>query len=110
MSFWTEQDVLQYLKENDISYASIYGEIKQDEKGKYYTTGVSRTGCIFCMFGCHLEKGENRFQKLAKSHNRLYDYCINGGEFVDGAWQPNTKGLGLGKVLDYIGVDYASGE
>ena len=25
---------------------------------------------------------------------------------VDGKWQPNKEGLGLGKVLDYIGVDY----
>ena len=29
-----------------------------------------------------------------------------GGEMVDGKWQPNKEGLGLGKVLDYIGVDY----
>ena len=27
-------------------------------------------------------------------------------EMVDGKWQPNKKGLGLGKVLDYIGVKY----
>ena len=29
-----------------------------------------------------------------------------GGEMVDGKWQPNKEGLGLGKVLDYIGVNY----
>ena len=28
------------------------------------------------------------------------------GEMVDGKWQPNKEGLGLGKVLDYIGVKY----
>ena len=25
---------------------------------------------------------------------------------VDGIWQPDKNGLGLGKVLDYIGVNY----
>lgn len=61
---------------------------------------------MFCMFGCHFEKSENRFQRLAKTHPKIYNYCINGGEEVDGVWQPSEKGLGLGKVLDYIGVDY----
>ena len=33
---------------------------------------------------------------------KIYEYCIGGGEFVDGIWQPNRKGLGLGYVMDYI--------
>lgn len=107
LSFWTEQDVLQYIAQENLEIASVYGEIKQDEKGKYYTTGYHRTGCIFCGFGCHLEKEPNRFQRLKETHPKLYDYCINGGEYnKEGMWQPNTKGLGMGKVLDYIGVKY----
>ena len=35
-----------------------------------------------------------------------YEYCIGGGEYVDGKWQPSKEGLGLGKVLDYINVKY----
>lgn len=31
---------------------------------------------------------------------------LKGGEMVDGKWQPSKEGLGLGKVLDYIGVKY----
>jgi hypothetical protein len=58
------------------------------------------------MFGCHLEQSPNRFERLKETHPRQYDYCINGGEEVNGNWQPNKKGLGLGKVLDYIGVKY----
>ncbi|MCM1226375.1 MAG: phosphoadenosine phosphosulfate reductase family protein [Clostridium sp.] len=106
MSFWTEQDVLEYIVKYDLDYASVYGEILKDKNGKYYTTGAERTGCMFCMFGCHLEKPENRFQKLAETHPKIYNYCINGGEEADGVWQPSKDGLGLGKVLDYIGVDY----
>ena len=76
------------------------------EEDKLKTTGCDRTGCIFCMFGCHLEKEPNRFQRLKKTHPRQYEYCIGGGEMVDGKWQPSKEGLGLGHVLDYIGVKY----
>lgn len=108
LSFWTEQDILRYIVEYDVSYCSVYGDIADDGagKGRLRTTGESRTGCIFCMFGCHREKEPNRFQRLKKTHPRQYEYCISGGEMVDGKWQPGKKGLGLGKVLDYIGVRY----
>lgn len=92
MSFWTEQDVLEYLVKFDLPYASVYGEIKQDENGKYYATGCDRTGCMFCMFGCHLDKSPNRFQRMKETHPKQYDYCMNR--------------LGLKEVLEYINVDY----
>ena len=50
------------------------------------------TGCIFCGFGAHLEKGETRFQRLAKTHPKLWAYCIND--------------LKMGAVLDAVGVEY----
>ena len=106
MSFWKEQDVLEYIYTRKIPYASVYGDIFIGEDGKYHTTGTQRTGCMFCMFGCHLEKEPNRFQKLAETHPKIYDYCIGGGAEVDGVWQPDNHGLGLGKVLGYIGVNY----
>lgn len=97
MSFWTEQDVLEYLKRYEIPFASVYGDIIEDKKGKLTTTGVERTGCMFCMFGCHLEKEPNKFQRMKETHPKQYEYCIKPVE--DG-------GLGLGTVLDYIGVPY----
>lgn len=97
MSFWTEQDVLRYIKEFKIHYASVYGEIKQDENGKYYTTGCNRTGCVFCGFGCHLEKEPNRFQRLKVTHPKLWNYCMK-------PW--DEGGLGMKEVLEYIGVKY----
>ena len=125
MAFWTEQDILRYLKKHKIPYCSVYGEIAYEylpeqvrfdeilnihwvegEPERLITTGCDRTGCIFCMFGCHLEKEPNRFQRLKETHPKQYNYCINGGEMVDGKWQPSKEGLGLGKVLDYIGVKY----
>ena len=125
LSFWTEQDILQYIKKYDVPYCSVYGDIVPTDDGEQFegqlttfdvlndysgtllkTTGCDRTGCIFCMFGCHLEKEPNRFQRLKETHPRQYEYCIGGGEMVDGKWQPSKEGLGLGKVLDYIGVNY----
>lgn len=125
MAFWTEQDILQYLKKYDVPYCSVYGDIVptteeeqidgqlttfdvlDDYEGTLLkTTKCNRTGCIFCMFGCHLEKEPNRFQRLKETHPRQYEYCIGGGEMVDGKWQPSKEGLGLGHVFDYINVKY----
>lgn len=122
MSFWTEQDVLHYLQKYEVTYCDkIYGGIRKKgvldgqtnfegfdgyDGEELETSWARRTGCIFCMFGCHLEDEPNRFQKLKETHPRQYEYCIGGGEFVDGMWQPSKDGLGLGFVLDYIGVKY----
>lgn len=78
MGFWTEKDVWEYIHKYDIPYSEIYDK------------GYERTGCMFCMFGVHLEKGENRFQRLRKTHPKVHEYCM-------------TK-LGIKKVLDYIDV------
>ena len=107
LSFWTEQDILHYLKEFNIPYCSVYGDIEEyGAESKLQTTGCDRTGCIFCMFGIGQDGCPNRFQRLKKTHPRQYEYCIKGGEMIDGKWQPSKDGLGLGKVLDYIGIKY----
>ena len=110
LSFWTEQDILQYLKQFNIPYASIYGDIVENEHGELMTTGASRTGCMFCMFGVHLEPEPNRFQKMQVTHPKLWSYCTGGGQMVNGKWVPNSKGLGIGFVLDYIGVPWKNDE
>ena len=122
MSFWAEQDVLNYIKKNNLKIASPYGEVvwkdlKSDDC--YYnlicddcgsqltTTGCKRTGCIFCGFGLHMEKSPTRFQLLKKSHPKQYEYCIGGGEYdAFGIWQPNKKGLGMKKVFDTLNNIY----
>ena len=91
LSFWTEQDVLEYLVRNNIKIPSVYGDIIKDSKGRWKTTGETRTGCIFCLIGSHLEK-PNRFQRLKITHPNIYDYCI--------------KQLGMGNVMDQLGINY----
>lgn len=141
MSFWTEQDVLAYIVKYNLPYCSVYGDIVAvDGDGNEYDphnllipgcklkcTGCDRTGCIYCGFGAHLEKGETRFQRLARTHPRQYEYCMGGGQWVDNPaydptvpeydgiwknwnpkqiWVPSKKGLGLGKVFDMVNDIY----
>lgn len=80
LAIWNEKDIWDFLKANGIKYSSIYD------------MGYDRTGCMFCMFGIHLEKGENRFQKMARTHPKQHEYCINK--------------LGIGSVLDYMSFKY----
>lgn len=79
LAFWTEADIYEYAEKYKINFSKAY----ETEK---------RTGCMFCMFGVHLEKGENRFQRMKRTQPKYYDYCINK--------------LGCGRVLDFIGVEY----
>jgi 3'-phosphoadenosine 5'-phosphosulfate sulfotransferase (PAPS reductase)/FAD synthetase len=89
MSFWTEQDVLQYIKLQNLPIAKVYGDIVEDNN-KLKCTGCSRTGCIFCMFGVHLEKEPNRFQRLKQTHPQLHTYCM--------------EKLGLKEVCDLLKI------
>jgi 3'-phosphoadenosine 5'-phosphosulfate sulfotransferase (PAPS reductase)/FAD synthetase len=97
MSFWTEQDVLLYIIRYEIQYATVYGDILEDKKGKLYTTGCDRTGCVFCAYGCQCEKEPNRFQRLKQTHPKLWEYCMR---------SVSEGGLGMKEVLEYIGVKY----
>lgn len=123
LAFWTEQDILYYIKEKELKIASVYGDIVYDSDqirieeilkkdciwmdlrklSKLCTTKCDRTGCMFCLFGMHLEKGETRMQRLHRTHPKIYDYVLGGGEFNDkGMWVPNSKGLGFKFVMDEV--------
>lgn len=80
LAIWTEADVWEYLLKYNVPYCKIYD------------MGEKRTGCIFCLFGIQMEKSPNRFERMKKTHPKLYDYCMNN--------------LGLKEVLDYINVKY----
>uniref|UniRef100_A0AAU8B5E7 Reductase n=1 Tax=Dulem virus 39 TaxID=3145757 RepID=A0AAU8B5E7_9CAUD len=119
MSFWTENDVLQYIHENNLLIAEAYGDVivKGTENGQmciaellddyrdcqYVTTGCKRTGCIFCMFGITQDK--DRFIRLAEQEPKLCDYVMRGGEFNEqGMWQPSKSGLGYWFVIEWLNV------
>ena len=81
LSIWLEKDIWEYIKKYNLTYSDIYNK------------GYNRTGCMFCMFGVHLEKQPNRFQRMQKTHPKLYKYCM--------------EDLGLREVLEFINVPYS---
>lgn len=85
MSIWTDDDVWEYIHRFNLPYC------------KTYDMGYDRTGCVFCMFGAHLDKEPNRFQKLQRTHPDLWRYCMK--PYDDG-------GLGLREVLEFMGIPY----
>lgn len=110
MGFWTENDVLEYIKVNNLKIADIYGDIviykTINGKDYYMTTKEKRTGCMFCMYGCHLEQEPNRFQRMKVTHENIYNYCMNGGKYDEnGNWVPD-KGLGMNHVLNDLNVKH----
>ena len=111
MSFWTEQDVLLYIYQNKLPLASVYGDIvKVNEvdgqmdlqdlgifdlgRPTLKTTGCERTGCMFCGYGCHLEKqGQGRFERMKKTHPKTYEWIMK-------PWEDG--GFGYKEVIDWI--------
>lgn len=91
LMFWTEQDILRYIKDNGLEIAAVYGDVVK-KRGKFKTTGRDRSGCFLCPYGVQSEEEPNRFQQLKETHPAQYKYCMDK--------------LGLREVLDYIGVPY----
>lgn len=89
MGFWTQDDVIEYILLNNLDYSKAYGCF-YGEDGHYKCSGETHTGCQFCMFGVHLEKEPNRFQRMEKENPQIHKYCMDK--------------LGLGQVLDYMQI------
>jgi len=83
LSFWTTSNVWDYIHSENIPYCEIYD------------AGYMHTGCVSCGFGVHLEKGENRFQMLYRTHPSLWDAHINH--------------YGWGNVLSYMNIPFIPG-
>ena len=110
MSFWMEQDVLQYIKENNLPIASVYGSIEFDdgeelpgqmdiaelglasEVRKLKTTGQKRTGCMFCLFGCSNPEWDN-LVRMKQTHPKQYDYIMR---------SKDKGGLDYKNIIDWI--------
>lgn len=78
LSIWTTENIWEYIRKENLEYSKIYD------------MGVTNTGCIFCMFGVHMEKEPNRFQTMKQTHPKLHKYCM--------------EKLKLSKVLKIIDV------
>ena len=82
LAYWTEGNIWEYKRKLNLDFSKIYD------------MGYTRTGCMFCAFGVHLEQGQNRFQRMKHTHPKQWHYCMHK--------------LGMAKVLDYIGVEWGA--
>lgn len=82
LSFWSEGDIYKYIRDFNVEISEIY------------KMGYKRTGCMFCMYGLHLnDQKDDRFTRMKKTHPKLFTYCMDR--------------LGLRKVIkEYTGRDY----
>ena len=144
LSFWTEQDILRYIKDNGIEICSVYGDIVAEDAngcqyadtllpcGKLKCTGCDRTGCMYCAYGAwneHKRFGKSRFERLAETHPKVYDFVLRGGKWIDNPhydatapkidpvdgwenwnpkqiWVPGNGGLGMKFVFDEVNKLY----
>jgi 3'-phosphoadenosine 5'-phosphosulfate sulfotransferase (PAPS reductase)/FAD synthetase len=78
LAIWTDEDIWWYIRKFNLDYPSLYDH------------GATGTGCYACMFGIHMEKGENRFQRMFTTHPKHWRQCMDG--------------FGCRKVMEYIGL------
>ena len=119
LSFWSNQDILEYIKTYNIEICSVYGDIIEDLTGTdevegqltisdmvgfenmkdfdakklpLKTSGCTRTGCMFCGFGCHLNN-DDRFVTMKETHPAQYDYIMRKKE---------EGGLNYKEIIDWL--------
>ena len=87
--------ILLFPRKSPIGYkAQDVLELFDQDRAYYQFTGCQRTGCMFCGYGCHLEKpGEGRFLKMKETHPKQYDYIMRPTE---------QGGLGYKEIIDWI--------
>ena len=77
---WSESDIDQYVKENNVPLSKIYD------------MGYERTGCAWCAFGLFhpsvLRAGKSKFKLMKRTHPKIYAYSLDK--------------LGLREPIEYI--------
>ena len=91
LSIWMEEDIWQFIRENNIEIAEIYAK------------GVDRTGCVGCGFGCQLKSDrrlETFYRLYPKYYNMVLNFTNNGVTYrealremlaVNGLWLPDEN-------------------
>ena len=85
LGFWTEQDILDYIKLYNVDICPVYN------------MGYKRTGCMFCMYGVNIKQHKDKFLVMKETHPKIYDYCMRPVE---------ENGLGLDKILTFLNIKH----
>lgn len=75
MAIWTDEDVWEYIRSYDVSYASLYDQtfIAHDESRQH----VKRNGCMFC--ATDLRYTDNHLYALRQTHPKAWDMVMRRG-------------------------------
>ena len=96
---FTEQDILTYIKMNNLKICSLYGVVEEiaDNKGNvsYCTSGCQRTGCAYCGFGCQAAN-DHRFEIMKKTHPKMYDFLMKPSE---------EGGMNYKEIIDWLNIN-----
>lgn len=100
-AFYYHSDVVRLAVDLGVHIPEIYGEVRIDSDGNYYTTGEQRTGCSMCGFGIQLEDRPHRFDRLYERNPKEWEFwmtkCCKHEDGTEYGW---------GEVLDYIGIPW----
>lgn len=88
VALFTDQDVIAAVRESGIDYPDNYKD--QTLTDGTVVPAATGSGCMFCMFGVHLEKPINRFERMKVTHPQKWEYCMTN--------------LGLRQVLNHLKV------
>ncbi|MFN0254488.1 phosphoadenosine phosphosulfate reductase domain-containing protein [Pedobacter ureilyticus] len=100
ISIFTEQDIWNYAFYYGLRHCEVYYDrtvmVEQLDGTtiERFLVAEKSTGCLFCLFGLHLENKEenNRIQRLALSHPKRWDIVVNK--------------CGLGAIMRFCGLKY----
>lgn len=97
LMFWDDSDIAKYIEKYNVEICEVYYDkwvVDPITGEEMLVPAELRTGCIFCMYGLHLEDQKNtRFHKLQKRHPKLFKYAMDK--------------LGLREVIKkYVGIDF----
>lgn len=67
LSFWTDKDIWEYIHKYNLPYSKIYD------------MGETRTGCMFCLFGCQYNDNRKRFERMKILHPKHYKAAEKSG-------------------------------
>lgn len=104
-AFYYHSDVVRLAVDLGVHIPEIYGEVRIDDEGRYYTTGEQRTGCSMCGFGIQLEKRPHRFDRLWERSPKEWDFWM-----TKCCKHEDGTPYGWGEVLDYIGIPWRDPE
>lgn len=82
LAIWTDDDIWQYIRENQVPYASLYDMGYYDEKRQTMICH-KRNGCMFC--GMDIKFPDNHLSIMRRTHPK--------------AWNMVIRKKGLGEVL-----------